>query len=237
MSATPNPKTVDNLYYEVAKPKSTAERVMVAARDAMYKTFVKLHGVSPEDSIIDIGVSDVITGGDNMIERKHPYPSTITAAGLGEGESFCQAFPDARYVQVESGAALPFPDRHFKTAVSNAVLEHVGSHDEQQRFVEEMVRVSDQAFLTVPNRYFFVEHHTLLPFVHWTNWSFRSACRIFGKTKWSEEATLILISKMRLTEIARGLTSPVDWTVGYTGIAAGPCSSNLFLSIRRRSMS
>jgi hypothetical protein len=31
--------TVDDLYYEVAKPKSLAEKVMIAARDAIYRSY------------------------------------------------------------------------------------------------------------------------------------------------------------------------------------------------------
>lgn len=231
MVTTPN--TVDDMYYEVAKPASVAERVMIAARDAMYRTFVAMHGVSADDRIIDVGVSDVVTGGDNMIERKHPFPATITAAGLGSGEAFCEAFPAIRYVQVKPGEPLPFADRQFKTAISNAVLEHVGSRQEQQRFVDELVRISDEVFLAVPNRYFFIEHHTLFPVVHWLNWSFGLACRLAGKNKWAQESALILMSHKRLTEIAGRIAAPVSWKVGYTGIKAGPFSSNLFLSIRR----
>jgi Methyltransferase domain len=227
--------TVDDQYYEVAQPNSFAEKVMIAARDAMYKTYVRFQGAGAEDNILDIGVSDVITGGDNMLERKHPFPSTITAAGLGAGDDFRRVFPEIRYIQVAPGQPLPFPDRHFKTAVSNAVLEHVGSFNGQQKFVEEMVRVSDQAFLTVPNRYFLVEHHTLLPVVHWLDLTFGPACRLAGKSKWSQRETLILMSRNRLIAIANQIKIPVDWAAGYTGIPAGPFSSNLYLNIRRRS--
>jgi hypothetical protein len=234
MTDTSMSGTVDDQYYEVAKPNSLAERVMILARDAMYRTYVRLHGVSENDKIIDVGVSDVITGGDNMLERKHPFPATITAAGLGPGTEFRNTFRDIRYVQVAPGKPLPFEDRHFKIAVSNAVLEHVGSLDEQEKFVEELVRVSDQAFLTVPNRYFFVEHHTLLPLVHWSDTTFGPACRLFKKSKWADSETLILMTRKRLIDIASRIKLPVDWMTGYSGIAAGPFSSNLFLSIRRR---
>jgi len=226
--------TVDDRYYEVAKPNSLSERVMIAARDKMYNTFAALHDINGEDTILDVGVSDVITNGDNMIERKHPFPAVITAAGLGDGAGFRKAFPEISYVQVQPGAPLPFNDRHFKIAVSNAVLEHVGSYQAQQAFVEELLRVADKVFLTVPNRYFFVEHHTLLPLLHWTKWSFRAACKLTGKDKWARDANLILMSAGRLREIARRLPGTAISKIGYTGLNAGPFSSNLYMSISRR---
>ncbi len=228
--------TVDNLYYEVATPDSVPEKIMIAARDAMCRLYFENFGASPDDRIIDIGVSDVITGGDNIIERRHPFPATITAVGLGHGEAFCKAFPSVEYLQIETGTSLPFADRHFTTAVSNAVLEHVGSDEEQEKFVAEMVRVSERVFLTVPNRYFFVEHHTLLPLLHWMDWSFRLGCKVFNKDKWMDRSVLILMTKSRLETIARRIKTPVEWSIGYTGLAAGPFSSNLFLIIKRRSL-
>jgi hypothetical protein len=47
------------------------------------------------------------------------------------------------------------------------VIEHVGDRDRQQAFVHEALRVGDRVFLTTPNRWFPVEVHTRLPFVHW----------------------------------------------------------------------
>lgn len=224
----------DDIYYEVATPGSISERVMIAARDAMYNTFMQRHRLSASDRIIDIGVSDVITNGDNMIERKYPHPAAITAVGLGDGGAFCRAFPEVNYLRVTPGAGLPFPPRHFRLAVCNAVLEHVGSPDAQIALVEEMLRVADEVFVTVPNRYFFIEHHTLLPLVHWLDSSFRLACRLLGKRKWADQGTLILMSASQLRHIAARIRTSVDWTIGYTGIACGPCSSNLFLSLRHK---
>ena len=47
------------------------------------------------------------------------------------------------------------------------MIEHVGGEEEQRRFVAETLRVGRRVFLTTPNRWFRVEVHTRLPFVHW----------------------------------------------------------------------
>jgi SAM-dependent methyltransferase len=66
-----------------------------------------------------------------------------------------------------SGTELPFEDDAFDLAFSNAVVEHVGGRLDQRRFVAELCRVAPRVFLSTPNRWFPVETHTLLPFLHW----------------------------------------------------------------------
>ena len=66
------------------------------------------------------------------------------------------------------GRDLPFADGEFDLGFSNAVVEHVaGGREGQRRFVHELCRVSGSVFVTTPNRWFPLEVHTLLPFVHW----------------------------------------------------------------------
>ena len=183
-----------------------------------------------DDTILDVGVSDYISDGANMLERKYPHRSRITAAGLGQADEFRAAFPDVDYVRIERGRPLPFADKAFDIATSNAVLEHVGSRDGQFRFVAELVRVARKVFVSVPNRYFPVEHHTSLPFLHWTDATFRWACRAAGKTKWTSREELTLMSRRRL----RSLVPPgAAFKLGYTGLKLGPFSSNIFLFLHR----
>ena len=80
-----------------------------------------------DDTILDVGVSDVVNDAANMLERKYPHPERITAAGLGEGDAFRAAYPKVTYRRIEANRPLPFADKAFDIAVSNAVLEHVGS--------------------------------------------------------------------------------------------------------------
>lgn len=220
---------VDEKYYEVAHPGSLAERSLIKARDQILRDFMA-HMMPQEDStILDVGISDVIGDGSNVLERCYPYQHNITACGLGEGAEFQSAFPQVKYRRIEPNVSLPFEDRCFDIATANAVLEHVGSHDNQLRFVRELTRVAKKAFITVPNRFFPVEQHTAIPFLHFTDASFRVACSLLGKNSWTEDANLILMTKMKLQELAVGL--PGQISVGYTGLKMGPFSSNLFLAI------
>jgi len=218
--------TVDEKYYQAMPPRSLGERMTVWARDRIYEDFIRYCGPTPHDTILDVGVSDVINDAANMLERKYPHPERITALGLGSGDDFRAAFPRVAYARTEPNRRFPFEDKTFAIAASNAVLEHVGSAADQAFFVAELSRVARKVFVSVPHRYFPVEHHTAIPFLHFWDRTFAPACRWLGKHEWAEEKNLILMSKDRLASLG-----PPNAAIDYTGLRFGPFSSNLLLFI------
>lgn len=220
----------DSQYYEVVARQSAAERLLIAARDRIFRDFMSEMQPAPTDRVVDVGVSDVVNDGANVLERSFPHQHNITACGLGNGTTFTSAYPAVKYVRIEANARLPFADASFDIATSNAVLEHVGSPAHQDFFVRELSRIAKRVFITVPNRYFPVEHHTALPLVHYSDNLFRIACDLFEKSEWAEPENLILMSRRRLRDLARPLGRSAD--VGYTGLRLGPFSSNLYLAFR-----
>jgi hypothetical protein len=129
---------------------------------------------------------------------------------------------------------LPFADKAFDIATSNAVLEHVGSVPHQAAFVLELSRVAKRVFISVPNRYFPIEHHTAIPLLHFWTKSFGLACRWLGKADWTDERNLILMSRQHLASLAPQDLAPegsAPVMIGHTGISLGRFSSNLFLYI------
>jgi len=217
---------VDDKYYQAVPPRSLGERLTIRARDRIYEDFIHHCRPRPDDTILDIGVSDVVNDAANMLERKYPYPDRITALGLGEGQEFRAAFPKTAYVRIEPNQRLPFADKSFTIATSNAVLEHVGSTRHQALFVSELMRVARKVFVSVPHRYFPVEHHTGIPFLHYWDRTFAPACRYLGKSEWADEGNLILMSRDRLKSLA-----PAHAVIAHTGLNLGPLSSNLMLFV------
>jgi SAM-dependent methyltransferase len=221
----------DRKYYQVIRKGAVAERLLVLARDRIYADLVRTFDPSPASTILDVGVSDVVNDAANYLERLYPFPDRITACGLGRAPDFRESFPLVEYVQIEPDLPLPFRDQQFDLATSNAVLEHVGSVLNQLRFLNELCRVGKRVFVSVPNRFFPVEHHTAIPFLHWTDGSFRVACVALGKGEWRQERNLILMTRRRLAEL---LPRSRQWMIGYTGLPLGPLSSNLFAASQGR---
>lgn len=214
---------VDEHYYEVAGANSIAERLLVRARARIYQDFMACCRPGPETTILDLGVSDVVNDGANLLERLYPHPKQITAAGLGESPDFAKTYGIGRYVQIEPNAPLPFADKTFDIAASNAVIEHVGGVENQRALLAELRRVARQVFISAPNRYFPVEHHTAVPLMHYWRPTFALACKATRKTSWLDPANLTLIGRRDLERLVP------EARVGYTGVMLGPFSSNLFM--------
>ena len=219
---------VDEKYYRALPDGSLAERLLIRARDRIYEDFLATMRPKPTDAILDVGVSDVVSDGANVVERKYPYLEQITACGLGDAMEFKTTYPKIRYVKILANQKLPFADGAFAVATSNAVLEHVGSQENQSLFVGELCRVARRVFISVPHRYFPVEHHTALPFVHYSDRLFAAVCRATGKDEWCIHANLILMTRKRLGALAAPLRRKSR--LGYTGLRLGPFSSNLYLA-------
>jgi ubiquinone/menaquinone biosynthesis C-methylase UbiE len=147
-----------------------ASRVSLRSRQQKLERFLELFQPGPGTTVVDVGVTDAPFGAgssDNFFEALYPWPGQITAVGHTELDRFQAAFPAVRAVRAD-GRALPFADAEFDLGFSNAVVEHVaGGRDGQRQFVHELCRVAARVFVTTPNRFFPIEVHTLLPFVHW----------------------------------------------------------------------
>jgi SAM-dependent methyltransferase len=159
----------------------------------------------PQTRVVDVGVGDTgfgtepgVASSHNFFEALYPWPERITAVSDVPLPNFAQEFPTITTVTA-SGTDLPFEDDAFDVAFSNAVVEHVGGRDEQRRFVAELCRVAPRVFLSTPNRWFPLETHTLVPFVHWLPRPV--AGRIFGalgKDGWKQ---VDLLTKRELLEL------------------------------------
>jgi SAM-dependent methyltransferase len=152
-----------------------ADAISLRSRRRKLELFLAEMRPTEETTVLDVGVDEVSlgeAGGErgcsthNFFEERYPWPARVTALGLHAGERFRERYPVIRYVQGDA-CDLPFEDGAFDLVHSNAVIEHVGDRTRQEAFVREALRVGRRVFLTTPNRWFPVELHTHLPFVHW----------------------------------------------------------------------
>jgi SAM-dependent methyltransferase len=191
----------------------------------MYDLFLREVRPDASTTIVDIGVSDEETDEANMLEKLYPYTDKITCAGIGTGTAILKAYPGIRFEHVEPGQPLPFRDRQFDIAYSNAVLEHVGGRDQRSKFILGALRVAKAVFIAVPNRWFPIEHHTGLPLLHFAPGLFRSVLSGTRYEYWSKPENVEFLDMALLRN---------EWPVPTrslriipTGINLGWFSSNL----------
>jgi SAM-dependent methyltransferase len=182
-----------------------ADAISLRSRRRKLALFMEIVEPGPETTVLDVGVDEVSSGeagGEsgctthNLLEERYPWPDRVTALGLHDGRRFRARYPRVAYVQGDA-CALPFDDGSFDVVYSNAVIEHVGPRDRQQAFVREALRVGGRVFLTTPNRWFPVEVHTRLPFVHWLPDGLASRAYDLAGTPWAKENHLLGPGELR----------------------------------------
>ena len=151
---------------------------------------MRLMSPGPNDSLLDVGVTDTGWRSSNFLEAGYPWPDRITAVALNPMPTFQSLFPSVRVV-VADGRELPFERHQFDIGFSNAVIEHVGSRAEQRRFATELARTCHRVFVATPNAAFPLDPHTLLPFVHWLPRRYRDRILVrLGQGRWAGESNL-----------------------------------------------
>ena len=210
-----------NAQYNLAAPESIPIKIAAYQRRRMFDVFLSATRIEERDTVLDLGVtSDQTYSHSNYFESWYPHKQRICACGV-DNASFLEAkYPGLRFVSAD-GRNLPFADLEFDFVHSSAVLEHVGSRDKQTQFLREAWRVARKGiFITTPNRWFPIEFHTVMPFVHWLPPTvFRKICKMRGLDFFASEDNLNLLSSSDLAGIAHdaGLLNVRVWAVGLAG--------------------
>ena len=154
--------------------KTVKHKLMKKSRESKYSLFLKFiqenldKRTADAITILDVGVNTIEHSPvDNYLEKHYPYLDKITALSVTPPEDFTSNYPDVKFVQYD-GNIFPFCDKEFDFVHSNAVIEHVGDFNRQKLFLQELIRVSKKGvFFTTPNKYFPVEMHTNIFFLHY----------------------------------------------------------------------
>lgn len=221
-----------NAQFNRAAPDSLAMRASTMVRGRMFRMFMDELEPTRQDRVLDVGVtSDQSYDNSNYFEALYPHRDRIVAAGLQDASFLETQHPGLRYVQADA-LNLPFPDGAFDLVHSAAVLEHVGSAANQRRMIAECLRVARRGvFITTPNRWYPIEFHTQLPFVHWLPKPMcRAIFRRLGLRELAEESNLNLLTAREL----RSMTSGTEgWRVHIAAARLIGWKSNLILVGRR----
>jgi hypothetical protein len=83
----------------------------------------------------------------------------------------------------------------------------VGSNQNQLLFIRECIRISKECvFIQTPNRFYPIDFHTILPFIHWLPKNIhRKILKIMGLNFYSLEKNLNLLSECDLKNLCKKL--------------------------------
>jgi SAM-dependent methyltransferase len=179
------------------------DRVSSWNRSRKWKRFCDEFPPSEELTILDVGFSVAeYQDADNFIEKHYPFPGRVTALTMDDPSPAEARYPDVRIVRYD-GVTMPFADGEFDIVWSNAVLEHVGDFERQVAFLRELDRVGARHFITTPNRWFAVEVHTRVPFLHWLPKPWFDAYLRRRGQDWAAGDYMHLLGRARLAEALR----------------------------------
>jgi SAM-dependent methyltransferase len=221
-----------NAQYNLAKPGSLAVKIAGHQRRKMFESFASCMKIEEADTILDIGVtSDRSYDHSNYLEAWYPHKSRITAVGIDNAAWIELEYPGVTFIGAD-GRDLPFANNTFDFIHSSAVIEHVGSRNQQARFLREAWRVARKGvFVTTPNRRFPVEFHTVLPLIHWLPaLMYRKMLLALGYEFFADENNLNLLSGRSLSQTARA-AGIERFDIGWVSLLGLP--TNLLLSAHK----
>jgi hypothetical protein len=125
-------------------------------RQSRMRYFADAFGLDGRENIIDVG-------GRKLNWLLIPQMPQVTLINI---EPQPNEDPRFRYIAAD-GTCLPFADNTYDICYSNSVIEHVGGRDKRRAFAREIRRIAPRYYVQTPNKWFFLEPHTVGAFIHW----------------------------------------------------------------------
>lgn len=152
-------------------------------------------GLGPSDKILDVGA-----GAGSVFEAFFKWQKNVVAIDK-ELEGWLGCLPALLHLKRKHPAIkavsadacrLPFKDRSFDIVFCNALIEHVGDHLKQELCAREIVRVTKgRFFVATPNKWFPIDQHYKLPFMHLFPRSLRKLVAKKLQQPWNDNTYLL----------------------------------------------
>ena len=144
------------------------KKIIINSRIKFFYYFVKNTNYKNNSSVIDIGTTPSLNNEHNIILRKTKKNRNITCLSNQDCKILNKKFKNLKKILIADGKNTGLKSNSFSIVHSNATIEHVGSYQNQIAFLKELVRISkDYVFIQTPNRFYPIDFHTLIPFIHW----------------------------------------------------------------------
>lgn len=137
--------------------------VMAYFRRKRLAELLKIYPNLENYSVLDVGgrpfMWDLLKEFHGVAPKRLVLLNTPSEKLLPESENYT--------VKIADGCHLPYENDSFDLVFSNSVIEHVGNKEEMTQFSRECDRVGKHIYIQTPNRWFPVDAHLGVAFIHW----------------------------------------------------------------------
>jgi len=182
------------------------QKVLFSNRRKILKIFDTSITVKKKDLVLDVGTSPLDIKSENMFLKKFKKHKKLTCLSNQDLKLIKKKFINFSYV-IGDARKMKFKDNSFDVVHSNATIEHVGSDKCQIQFIRECLRVSkNKIFITTPYKYFPIDFHSKIPFLHYLPHSFYSyILKLLGENFFRFKKNLNLISYPKIVSYCKKL--------------------------------
>ena len=179
------------------------QKVIFNARNEFFNLFLVNNKYSKYKSVIDIGSTPSIDEEQNIFLENTKDNQNITCLSNQDCRILQKKYKNIKNVIIGDARDTMLEKDSFQIVHSNATIEHVGSFENQVSFVREMLRISKESiFIQTPNRFYPIDLHTILPFIHWLPKKIhRKILKFLKKDFYSKEENLNLLTAKELKKI------------------------------------
>jgi hypothetical protein len=144
------------------------QKITLNARNDFFNLFLINNNYSKYKSVIDIGSTPSIDKEQNTFLENIKDNQNVTCLSNQDCRILLKKYKNIKNVLIGDARNTILEKDSFDIVHSNATIEHVGSFENQVSFVREMIKISKESvFIQTPNRFYPIDFHTILPFIHW----------------------------------------------------------------------
>jgi ubiquinone/menaquinone biosynthesis C-methylase UbiE len=172
-------------------------------REKIHKIFLDNTSYNNHLSLLDVGTSSTLDENHNLILEKTKENKNISCFSNQDLSLVKNKFYHIKNIYRGDGRNINLEDNSFDIVYSSATIEHVGSFEEQLNFIKECYRIAKKSvFITTPNRFYTIDFHTKIPFLHWLPKKIHRKILKFIKLEfYSLEKNMNLMSKKDIINI------------------------------------
>lgn len=182
------------------------QKILLFNRIKILRIFDSAVKVKKTHKILDVGGSPLDIESENLFLKKfknHKYFTCLSNQSLGSLKKKYKNFS----FHVGDGRRMKFKNNSFDIVHSSATIEHVGNDVMQKKFIAECLRVSREfVFITTPNKYYPIDFHTKIPFLHYLPHKIYSGIlKLLGDNFFRYKKNLNLISTKKIHRYCNNL--------------------------------